>query len=152
MPKRKVQKDKQRSTKHTYKTEDRVTRTPLKTGDTLRCSGRVDSKSTQSIRLCYLLNTYDHHHKLGYSILKCENWNSSIYFAPHCMKSCLLHFSTENLLQWCTYWWNIINRLPMINDKSKSVDSNCKFLIYLRGIIFIENITIGVNIILLCCE
>jgi hypothetical protein len=31
-PKEKVQKDKQRSTKHTYKTRDRVTRTPLKTG------------------------------------------------------------------------------------------------------------------------
>jgi hypothetical protein len=28
----KVQKDKQRSTKHTYKTKDRATRTPLKTG------------------------------------------------------------------------------------------------------------------------
>jgi hypothetical protein len=31
--KEKVQKDKQRSTKHTYKTKDRATRTPLKTGD-----------------------------------------------------------------------------------------------------------------------
>ena len=30
--KEKVQKDKQRSTKHTHKTKDRVTRTPLKTG------------------------------------------------------------------------------------------------------------------------
>ena len=40
-PKEKVQKDKQRSTKHTYTTEDRVTRTPLKTGGELRCSGRV---------------------------------------------------------------------------------------------------------------
>ena len=30
-PKEKVQKDKQRSTKHTYKTKDLVTRTPLKT-------------------------------------------------------------------------------------------------------------------------
>ena len=29
---KKVQKDKQRSTKHTYKTKDRVTRTPLKIG------------------------------------------------------------------------------------------------------------------------
>jgi hypothetical protein len=28
-PKEKVQKDKQRSTKHTHKTKDRVTRTPL---------------------------------------------------------------------------------------------------------------------------
>jgi hypothetical protein len=40
-PKEKVQKDKQRSTKHAYKTKDRVTRTPLKTGGELRCSGRV---------------------------------------------------------------------------------------------------------------
>ena len=31
-PKEKVQKDKQRSTKHAYKSKDRVTRTPLKTG------------------------------------------------------------------------------------------------------------------------
>ena len=30
-PKEKVQKDKQRSTKHTYKTKDRVTRTTLNT-------------------------------------------------------------------------------------------------------------------------
>jgi hypothetical protein len=41
--KEKVQKDKQRSTKHTYKTKDQVTRTPLKTGDELRCYGRVSS-------------------------------------------------------------------------------------------------------------
>jgi len=32
-PKEKVQKDKQRSTKHTYKTKDRVTRTLLKPGN-----------------------------------------------------------------------------------------------------------------------
>jgi hypothetical protein len=32
----KGQKDKQRSTKHTHKTKDRVTRTPLKTGDESR--------------------------------------------------------------------------------------------------------------------
>ena len=31
-PKEKVQKDKQRSTNHTHKTKDQVTRTPLKTG------------------------------------------------------------------------------------------------------------------------
>ena len=34
--KKKVQQDKQRSTKHTYKTKDRVTRTPLNTGGELR--------------------------------------------------------------------------------------------------------------------
>jgi hypothetical protein len=38
--KEKVQKDKQRSTKHTHLTEDRVTWIPLKTGGELRCSGR----------------------------------------------------------------------------------------------------------------
>jgi len=42
-PKEKEQKYKQRSTKYTYKTKDRVTRTPLKTGGELRCSGRVSS-------------------------------------------------------------------------------------------------------------
>ena len=31
-PRENGQKDKQRSTKHTHKTKDRVTRTPLKTG------------------------------------------------------------------------------------------------------------------------
>ena len=30
--KKKIQNDKQRSTKHTHRTKDRVTRTPLKTG------------------------------------------------------------------------------------------------------------------------
>ena len=47
--KEKVQKDKQRSTKHTHTTIDRVTRTPLKTGDKLRCSGRVGSSSSRNI-------------------------------------------------------------------------------------------------------
>jgi len=34
----KKKKDKQRSTKHTHTTKDRVTRTPLKTGGELMCS------------------------------------------------------------------------------------------------------------------
>jgi hypothetical protein len=43
--KKKGQKDKQRSTKHTHKTKDRVTRTPLKAKNRgeRRCSGRVSS-------------------------------------------------------------------------------------------------------------
>ena len=40
--------DKQRSSKHTYKTKDRVTQTPLKTGGELRCSGRVSSSCCTS--------------------------------------------------------------------------------------------------------
>ena len=46
--KEKVQKDKQRSTKHTYKTKDRGTRIPLKPGGELRCSGRVSSSCSTS--------------------------------------------------------------------------------------------------------
>ena len=47
--KKKVQKDKQRSTKHTYKTKDRVTRTTLKTGGELSCCERVsESKFTNN--------------------------------------------------------------------------------------------------------
>ena len=39
-PKEKVQKDKQRSTKNTYKTKNRVTQIPLQTGGEPRCSGK----------------------------------------------------------------------------------------------------------------
>jgi hypothetical protein len=49
-PKEKVQKDKQRSTKHAYKTKDRVTRTPLQTGVELKCSGRVGSSWNCKLR------------------------------------------------------------------------------------------------------
>jgi len=41
MGKRKSRKGQIRSRKHTYKTKDRVKRTPLKTEGELRCSGRV---------------------------------------------------------------------------------------------------------------
>jgi hypothetical protein len=55
-PKEKVQNDKQRYTKHTHKTKDRVTQTPLKTGGELRCSGRVNSScSTSGIKYALLL-------------------------------------------------------------------------------------------------
>ena len=43
MAKRKSTKGQTTITKHTHKTKDRVTRTPLKTGGELSCSGRVDS-------------------------------------------------------------------------------------------------------------
>jgi hypothetical protein len=47
-PKEQGQKDKQRSTKHTHKAKDQVTRTPLKIGDELRCSRRVRSSCSTS--------------------------------------------------------------------------------------------------------
>ena len=65
-PKEKVQKDKQRSTKHTYKTNDRVTRTPLNTGDELRCSGRVSSScSTSDTRRVNLVTNPVINHEWG---------------------------------------------------------------------------------------
>jgi hypothetical protein len=57
-PREKVQKDKQRSTKHTYKAKDRVTRIPLKTGGELRHSGSVSSPgSTNGTRRVNLVKT-----------------------------------------------------------------------------------------------
>jgi sulfite reductase alpha subunit-like flavoprotein len=56
-PKEKIQKDKQQSTKHTYKTKDRVTRTPLKTGGELKCSGRVGSSCSNSYTRRFTLVT-----------------------------------------------------------------------------------------------
>jgi hypothetical protein len=47
-PNEKVQKDKQRATKHTYKTKDRVTRSPLRTVGELMCSRRVSSSCSTS--------------------------------------------------------------------------------------------------------
>jgi hypothetical protein len=47
--KKKIQNDKQWSTKHTYKTKDhRVTQIPLKTGDEIRWSVRVNSSFSTS--------------------------------------------------------------------------------------------------------
>jgi hypothetical protein len=43
-----AKKDKQRSTKHTHKTKDRVTLIPLKTGGELRCSGMVSCSCSTS--------------------------------------------------------------------------------------------------------
>ena len=53
--KKKIQMDKQRSIKHTYKTKDRVTRTPLKTGDEFRWALRLyhPSATLYIIRLCH---------------------------------------------------------------------------------------------------
>jgi hypothetical protein len=46
-----TQKVKQRSTRHTYKTKDRETQTPLTTGGERRCSGKISSSCyTSDIR------------------------------------------------------------------------------------------------------
>ena len=66
MAKKRVQKAKQRSTKHTHKTKDRVTRTPLKTGGELRCFGRVSSSCSTTSgtrRVNLVTNPVTSHHR-----------------------------------------------------------------------------------------
>jgi len=61
-----AKKGKQRSTKHTHKTRDRVTRIPLKTEVELRCSGRVGSScSTSGNRRVNLLTNPVKSHEWG---------------------------------------------------------------------------------------
>ena len=69
-PKEKVQKNKKRSTKHTYKIKDRVVRTPLKTGSNFMCSGRVSSSYSTSDTHNHLL------HRTTYRY--CQNASVSI--------------------------------------------------------------------------
>ena len=59
-PKEKEERDRQQSTKHTHKTKDRVTRTPLKPGGELRCSGKEDRSScTSGHRLDTVITMFD---------------------------------------------------------------------------------------------
>ena len=65
-PKEKVQKDKQQSTKHTYKTKERVTRTPLEIGGELMFPGGMKSScSTRGTRRVNLVNNYKIGNKSG---------------------------------------------------------------------------------------
>ena len=52
-------KDSQRSTKHTHKSKDQETRTSLKPGGELRCSGRISSSCSSSGTGRVNLVTYD---------------------------------------------------------------------------------------------
>jgi hypothetical protein len=75
-PKEKGQKDKQRSTKHTYKTKDRVTRTLLKTGGDLRCSGRV-------IKHFFIILWYYLHHVESYQPYQSMFHSEDLYQRPY---------------------------------------------------------------------
>ena len=69
--KKKVQKDKQRSTKHAYKTKDRITRTPLKTEGEIFCSGRVGSSCS---------TTYPCHVNLITNPVTSHEWGELVKF------------------------------------------------------------------------
>jgi hypothetical protein len=74
--KEKVQKDKQRSIKTTYKTKYRVTRTPIKTGGELGCSGRVSSSCSTSDTRRVNLVTHPWMRKERESVY--DKWNISV--------------------------------------------------------------------------
>ena len=98
-PKEKVQKNKQRSTKHTYKIKDRVTWTALKTGGELMCSGRVSSSCSTShtdilalpfsqwFIICFVLIFFPHrshrlqwaHHRQLWRERSYNFWNNIIH-------------------------------------------------------------------------
>jgi hypothetical protein len=78
---KKVQKDKQRSTKHTHKTKDRVTQTPLKTGGELRCSRSVSSScSTSDTRRVNLVTNSVISHELGDNRSGNQEWTIQRYW------------------------------------------------------------------------
>ena len=70
--KKKRQKDRQQSTKHTHKAKDRVIRTPLKTGGELMCPGGVCSACFTN----YKSGDKSSMRKAPGSV--CDKWNISV--------------------------------------------------------------------------
>jgi len=66
MGQNKVQRDQKRSTKHTHKTKNQDTRTPLNTGGELRCSRRVSSS-------CYTSGNR-HINRVTNPVIRHETW------------------------------------------------------------------------------
>jgi hypothetical protein len=90
-PKEKGQKDKQWSTKHTHSTKDRVTRTPLKAGGELRCSGRVDSFcSTRDTRRVNLVT----------NLVISHEWGKDQEVFTTYTENCLKYISLSYFLRW----------------------------------------------------
>ena len=80
-PKENVEKEKQRSTKHTYKTKYRVTWTPLKTREELRYTGRVSSScfTIDSRRFNLVANPVISHETTRISYLLSKPLNICLY-------------------------------------------------------------------------
>ena len=94
LQKEKVQWDKQRSTKHTDKTKDRVTRTPLTIGGERGCSGRVNSvcSTSDACRVNLLSNSVISHewvHDHLYTAL-CYSWHQNMIYCDYKCLECRL--------------------------------------------------------------
>ena len=134
-PKEKGQKDKQRSTKHTNKTEDRVTLTPLKTGDELRCSERVGSPSfTSGTRRVNLVTNPVICHEWGKDrkvsktsgrSSKCIRLNKG--FAISAIPMCVFkeHFDTWRTYIWTMWCW-LISQLSTRPERNLCGEQQCE--------------------------
>ena len=73
--KERVQRDKQQSTQHTYKSKDRVRRSPLNTGGELRSSGRVNSSCSpcDTRRVNLLTNPVKGTYSINHPVIICIN-------------------------------------------------------------------------------
>ena len=110
-PKEKVQKDKQRSAKHTHKTKDRITRTPLKIGGELRCSERASSSCSTSGTRCVNLgmrkgpgSVYD---KWNISVIICDTDIGKYYLSAIILSRRPLNLINTILQLWILMIWNI---------------------------------------------
>jgi hypothetical protein len=95
----------QRSTKHAHKTKDRVTRTLLKAGGELMCSGRVGSSFPTSGTLCVNLVT---------NTMISHEWGkdmASFYL--------ILTYINSISYRWCYHWKGEGNTLW--NNKPRSI-------------------------------
>ena len=88
-----------------YITKDRVTRTPLKTGSELRCSGRVSSSCSSGVSCCYL-SRQTRWSRSVISYCLCGSTNSSLFSV--CIILIALYTSLARTIVWlCSflYWY-----------------------------------------------
>ena len=118
MAKRKRTKGQKTIYKHTYKTKDRVTRTPLKTGDELRCSGRVRSSccTSDTRRVNLVTNPVITLHEVQYD-QKCTT-NTITIITLYYMSICICKQGNNEIIM---YGWHIFNSSSTNNEESFSL-------------------------------
>jgi hypothetical protein len=90
----------QRSTKHTYKTKDRVTRTPLKTWGELRCSGRVSSSCSTGGTVGYAIGFFLYW--FGIFCFRKLKFITFMYNYAFCTNKVILILDFRNIIDnWC---------------------------------------------------
>ena len=118
-PKEKGQKDKQRSTKHTHKSKDRVKRIPLKTGSELRYSGRVNSSCSTITNRKVLTVFY-----LGDSL-------HVVFFVHMCVNDMKDRHKTPFLAADFTRWGDVQDVYWLLTELSSPDGGKIKFIWYL---------------------